>query len=265
MITADYHVHTRFSDGKDAMEDVAAAACASGMTAIGFSDHVYAPYDTDCCMPRNQAGAYRDACRRLRDQYAGRMAVYCGIEQDFFSDEPTDGYDYVIGAVHYVRIGGEYLTVDWKPDILERAAALLGGDMLAVAEEYYRLMAQVVERTGCQLIAHFDLISKLNADGRLFDENAPRYVAAWRQAADALLKTGVPFEINTGAIARGYRQEAYPATPILRYLRDRGARMILSSDSHRLATLRYDFDRQERRCAEERIPLLTALDWRKAC
>ena len=251
MITADFHVHTQFSDGRDAIGAVAARAYASGMTAVGFSEHVYAPYDLEVCMRPGTAPAYREACRRLREEYRGRMAVYCGIEQDLFAEEPTDGYDYVIGAVHYVRINGEYLTVDWKRDTLDRAAALLGGDMLKVAEEYFRLVSRVVEVTRCQLIAHFDLIAKLNQREHLFDENDPRYVAAWRQAADILLETGVPFEINTGAVSRGYRTEAYPALPIRRYLRDRGARFVLSSDSHSLETLRYDFERQERICAEE--------------
>ena len=263
MTQCDYHVHTDFSDGRDSMETVAAAAYARSMTALGFSDHVYAPYDTACCMRRGCAEEYRAACRRTRAEYAGRMAVYCGIEQDIFSGEPTDGYDYVIGAVHYVYVKGEYLTVDWKRDMLDRAAALLGGDMLAVAEEYYRLVAQVVKRTQCQLIAHFDLIAKLNDRERLFDEQSPRYIAAWRQAADTLLKTGVPFEINTGAIARGYKREAYPARPILRYLRDRGARFVLSSDSHRADTLQYDFARQEELCEKEHIALMDHLDWRK--
>ena len=80
--------------------------------------------------------------------------------------------------------------MDWKREHLDRAAALLGGDMLARVEEYYRLVSRVAERTHCQLIGHFDLIAKLNERERLFDEDDPRYVAAWRRAADALLETG---------------------------------------------------------------------------
>ena len=262
MITADYHVHTDYSDGRNSIDEVAAEAYASGMTAIGFSEHVYAPYDTDVCMREGTALAYREACRRLRKQYEGRMAVYCGIEQDIFAEEPTDGYDYIIGAVHYVYLNGEYLTVDWKRDTLDRAAYLLGGDMLSVTEEYYRIVAQVVEQTHCQLIAHFDLISKLNEREHLFDENDPRYIAAWQRAADRLLKTGVPFEINTGAISRGYRTDAYPALPIRRYLRDHGARFVLSSDSHAKETLRSHFEYEERLCREEGLPLIDQLEWR---
>ena len=263
MILCDYHIHTDFSDGADSMRAVAEAAYAQGMEAIGFSDHGYAAYDPDSCMRWERIAEYVEACRRLREEYAGRMRVYCGIEQDMYSDGPTDCYDYVIGSLHYLYLSGEYLCVDWKPEPLERACALLGGDMLAVAEAYFDQLAQVVERTRCQLIGHFDLICKLNRDGRYFDEDSPRYIAAWRKAADALLKAGVPFEINTGAMARGYRTEPYPALPILRYLHEHGAQFVLSSDSHRRQTLRYDFERQEQRCVREGIPLLKQLDWRK--
>ena len=34
------------------------------------------------------------------------MEIHCGIEQDLFSQEPTDGYDYVIGSVHYLYAAG---------------------------------------------------------------------------------------------------------------------------------------------------------------
>jgi Histidinol phosphatase and related hydrolases of the PHP family len=60
VITVDYHVHTEFSDGADAIDAVAAQAYASGMTAIGFSEHVYAPYDTDVCMREGTAPAYKE-------------------------------------------------------------------------------------------------------------------------------------------------------------------------------------------------------------
>ena len=123
----------------------------------------------------------------------------------------------------------------------------------------------MADRTRCQLIGHFDLIAKLNEREHLFDEEDPRYVAAWRKAADVLLRTGLPFEINTGAISRGYRTEAYPALPIRRYLRDHGARFVLSSDSHQKETLRYDFEREERICREEGFLLLDRFPAGKDC
>ena len=250
MILEDFHVHSTFSDGAHSPGEVAERALEMGMRRLGFSDHGYAPYDTDCCIPLDRLPAYMAAVRSLRSEYAGRMEIFCGVERDYFSTQDTSVFDYVIGAVHYLPLGGEYLAVDWKPEHLRRLAEAHGGDMYAVCEDYFALVADVVRRTGCQLIAHFDLISKLNTRYALFDEEHPRYVAAWRRAADALLPLGVPFEINTGALSRGYRSVPYPAPPILRYLAAHGAAFVLSSDSHHRDTLLHDFARQERLARE---------------
>ena len=232
MIRTDLHVHSTWSDGKNTLSEIAEEALARGIRALGFSDHVYAPYDIDCCMKPGTRGSYQREVARLREHYRGKMDVYCGVEQDLFSEEPTDGYDYVIGAVHYLRIGDQYLTVDWKPELLLQAADLLG-DIYAAAELY-----------------------------SLFDQGHPRYRAAWKKAADQLLKSGLPFEINTGAISRGYQTDPYPDGEIVDYLAARGARFVLGSDSHRKETLLYDFERQERLAREKGLILLEeAKEW----
>ena len=238
----DFHVHTTFSDGRSTPGEVVRAAIAMGMTALGFSDHSYTAFDERYCIPREKLPAYRAEIAGLKEKYAGQIEIFCGIEQDFYSDTPTDGYDYVIGSVHYIRQGKAYIPVDEGNRILTDAARqYFGGEIYALAEEYYRTVAQVVQKTGCQIIGHFDLISKFNENGELFDDHDPRYVAAWRSAADQLLETGIPFEINTGAISRGYRTTPYPAAPIREYLRARGAKFLLSSDSHRASTLCFGF------------------------
>ena len=260
MITEDFHVHSSFSDGADPPEAVAEAAAAQGMTRLGFSDHGWAPYDTDCCIPRDRQAAYRACIRDLAERWRGRLELYCGVEQDFYAgpDAPTGEYDYVIGSVHYLRLGGAYFSVDWKPEfLLDAAERFFGGDRLAVAEEYFRTVAQVPEVTGCHIIGHFDLIAKLNRRYRLFDSSHPRYIAAWKAAAERLLASGLPFEINTGGMARGYCMEPYPAPEIQRYLAERGASFILSSDSHDKRLLRFDFEAQERAARDRGCNLIS--------
>ena len=49
--------------------------------------------------------------------------------------------------------------------------------------------------------------------------------------------TGAPiFEINTGAMSRGYRKAPYPASDILRAICMRGGRIMINSDSHEKTT-----------------------------
>lgn len=240
----DLHVHTTFSDGRNTPEEMVLAAIAKGMTAIGFSDHSYTHFDTAYCIPKEQIPAYRAEISALKEKYAGQIEILCGIEQDFYSEESTEGYDYVIGSVHYVKAGGAYLPMDEsKERLLDAVRRHFGGDIYVLIEAYYATVAQVAEIIRPDIIGHFDLISKFNEGGKLFDESHPRYIAAWRSAADKLLEAGIPFEINTGAISRGYRTAPYPAAPIREYLAERGAKFLLSSDSHRADTLCFGFFR----------------------
>lgn len=245
MILEDFHVHSSFSDGAAPPEEVVRAALERGMKRLGFSDHGYAVYDSECCVPREKLKEHRETVAALKEKYRGQIEIFCGVEQDFYSDAPTEDYDYVIGSVHYLYLGGRYYDIDYRVETLrELADTFFAGDLMAVAEEYFRTVGQVWEKTRCHIIGHLDLISKLNERYRLFDTAHPRYIAAWKAAADRLLPRNVPFEINTGAMSRGYRRSPYPARDILLYLRDRGARFLLSSDSHSPDTLCYDFPAQ---------------------
>ncbi|MBO4229515.1 MAG: glutamate--tRNA ligase [Clostridia bacterium] len=229
----DYHVHTTFSDGSASPEETLKAALSRGMTEIGFSDHACLSIPQNWCMRPEQHLPYREEITRLKKAYRGKIRVLCGIEQDYYTEIPAEGYDYIIGSVHYVFAGGEYCSVDnSKAEQIRAVETCFGGDFYAFAEAYYELVADVAEKTRCHLIGHFDLISKFNGDGQLFDENHPRYRSAWMRAADRLLATGIPFECNFGAISRGYRQEPYPSRPIREYLCAHGARFVLTGDAH---------------------------------
>ena len=85
-------------------------------------------------------------------------------------------------------------------------------------------------------------MSKFNKDKDLFDENHPRYVKAWKDAVDKLIPYGIPFEINMGAISRGYMVEPYPLPPILAYIKEKGGKLIMSSDSHAKENVAYQYD-----------------------
>lgn len=129
---------------------------------------------------------------------------------------------------------GEYLIVDWSRDILlQGVEKLYGGDIYAFAEDYFRLVGDLWERTHCRIIGHFDLLAKFNEDGSLLDETHPRYLRAAGEALDRLMEAPVLFEVNTGAMARGYRTTPYPGPVLRREIARRGGTFIRSSDCHR--------------------------------
>ena len=115
-------------------------------------------------------------------------------------------------------------------------------DFAALSEAYYETLSMIPEYFKPDIIGHLDLVTKYNEGDRLFDTTSERYQRAARSAVDALVPLGVPFEINTGAIARGYRVTPYPSLPLIEYIKGRGAQLILSSDAHKAESLAGKFE-----------------------
>lgn len=236
----DLHVHTNWSDGKASAEDMILAAIAAGLDTVGISDHSHTVYDEPGCTLPDSPLEYRAEIRRLAEKYSGKIRVLCGVEQDYFSGRAV-GYDYAIGSVHAVCVNGCYVNTDWEPSAVRGVEEHFGGDWYAFAAAYYELVGGVVDVTGADIVGHFDVITVYNGDGKYFDTRDPRYISAWRAAADKLLATGAVFEINTGAVSRGYRKTPYPARDIYDYIRARGGRFILASDAHRPEHIAFGF------------------------
>lgn len=239
----DLHMHTIWSDGTNTAEEMVQEAIRKGLETVGISDH---SSGDPCGMTLEQSVEYRAEIARLKEKYAGQIRVLCGLERDYFTDDFAD-YDYTIGSVHWLAMpDGHHLPVDYMAEKLrEGAEKYFGGDFYALAEAYYAMVAKVVEVTKCDIIGHFDLITKFIEQDPAFDTNHPRYVKAWQQAADELLKTGKPFEVNTGAISRGYRTTPYPAKEIRDYIREHGGKLIMSSDAHAKENIAFRFDEWE--------------------
>lgn len=236
------HTHTAFCDGKNTPEEMVRAALSLGMDALGFSGHAPLAGQKDWTMSPEDVPRYRAEILRLKERYAGRLEIFLGLEQDFCSPPPGEGWDYLIGSVHCVERGGRLLSVDsFHEDFVRSVRQFYGGDYYAFAEDYYRLVGEVAERTGCQIVGHFDLITKFNEGDRLFDTTHPRYMAAALAALDRLVERDVIFEINTGAMSRGYRTAPYPAPALLRAMRERQIPICITSDCHSRANLLYAF------------------------
>lgn len=242
----DYHIHTTYSDGKNTLEENVLSAIEKGMTEIGFSDHSYTFFNDSYCLKKDHEESYKKEVARLKEKYKDSISVLCGIEQDYYSKSKPKNYDYVIGSVHFIKVKGKYIPVDFNAEILENTAKeYFNGDIYAVVEKYFATVKNVVKKTNATIIGHFDLISKFNEQTPLFDENNERYVKAWKKAADKLLKTKKPFEINFGAMARGMRTTPYPSQEIREYIAKKGGKFILSSDSHKKENLCYKFEEFE--------------------
>ncbi len=243
MILADYHLHTNFCDGKDTPRQMVEEAIKKGVKEIGISVHSYTSFDGTYCIKKDRIEEYKAELDALKREYAHKIKVLIGVEIDYYSDMDISGFDYSVGSVHYLKVGDKYLSIDESEqtfkDIAER---YFGGDYYALAREYFSLVADIVEKVKPNIIGHFDLLTKFNEGGKLFDENDPRYVESYKKAVDRLVLGGIPFEVNLGAIVRGLRTQPYPSRNILEYIKEKGGKVILSSDSHTKENICYNFE-----------------------
>ena len=239
------HTHTVFSDGKNTPEEMVLGALQAGCASLAFSDHspMSPAADPDgWSMKPEKVDAYRTEVLRLREAYAGRLDIFLGLEQDIESPPLQGDWDYLIGSVHGVWAGGCYLPVDESADAFDRAVReYFSGDCLAFARAYYRREAEAAGKTGCDIVGHFDLITKFNENGCHFDENSPQYRAAALEALHAADPWATLLEINTGAVSRGYRKTPYPALFLLREWRRMGGRIILTADAHSASGILYAY------------------------
>lgn len=245
MIKADFHVHTTFCDGKNTPEEMVRAAVSLGMTDLGFSVHSYTEFDQSYCIKKERVSEYAKEIHRLKETYRASIRILCGIERDLYAKEPKESFDYTIGSLHYVKKNGVYYTVDESAETLKKAIRDgWQGNTIQFAKDYYAEISRLGE-TKPHIIGHIDLLTKFDEIEPIFDVTDPQYIAAAKGAVDALLPLGVPFEINTGAISRGYRKTPYPAPFLLAYILKRGGKIILSGDVHAASGLLCHFAEAE--------------------
>lgn len=226
MYKQNLHTHTKFCDGKDTPEEIVLKAIELGFDTIGFSIHspLQISWDTE---------GYKKEITRLKLIYSDQINILCGIEFEQCSTCDTSGYDYVIGTCHYFNINGTPVGFDRDTKTVQSVIdTFFDGDGLKFAKAYYRDMATLYKRVKYDIVGHFDLITKNIEMCKLFDTQSKEYKNAAFEALHAIIEDVQVFEINTGAIARGYRTTPYPVPFILKEIKNIGGKVILSSDCH---------------------------------
>ena len=247
MAVQDLHMHTTWCDGKNTPEEMIISGINKGLNKIGITAHAYTWFDDTYCLKKEDYPAFKKEVRELAVKYKDKIEVLCGIEQDYYSDMSTEGFDYIIGSDHYLKIGEKYYPIDSGEEGFVKLAGLYDGDYLSMCEAYYKNVGDLVNKTGADIIGHFDMITKYNERKAYIDTTEPRYIHAWKKAADELLKYHRTFEINTGAMSRGYRSTPYPSREIFNYLISSGAIIMANSDCHSAVYVAYGLDEWSRR------------------
>ena len=231
MIRQNLHTHTTWDDGKNTAREMIEAALAAGMTAVGISVH----------SPTEPADGWSLPAEKLPDY----RRVYCGVEWDVTSSIALAPFDYVIGSVHYLPIEG-HPTVDDSEAVTERfLSEVFHGDADAAAAMYFGELERVAREPEVDIVGHFDLLTKFDERRHFFNPDSPVYRRSAERAMEALVAAGKIFEVNTGAISRGYRKAPYPSRALLTRLCQMGGHVTVSADAHAASGIACAFDEAE--------------------
>lgn len=233
MIRSNLHTHSLYCDGKNTLSELAEKAVCEGFLSLGFSSHAYMDFDHSFCMKKEDEGKYFGEIEELKEKFDGKLEIYKGLEYDIFSDADTSKCDYIIGAVHYIKHGGNYLCVDESPEIAKKNIdEFFGGSSDKYAFAYFEELAAMAKMISFDIVAHFDLLTKFNEKVPLINTSSRAYKTAALDAVSEIMKTHEIFEINTGAIARSWRTTPYPDDFILKEICRLGGQIVISSDCH---------------------------------
>ena len=234
----DCHVHTAFSSDSEANPAEAVMhAIGRGMSLICITDH----HDMDYPGGEFQLNVplYKEKTAELRDFFANRIEVLCGVElglQPYLAETgriekftEEGGFDYVIGSVHMVDGKDPYIREDLD---------------MTDTELYTRYFEQTLEcvqkLSGFQALGHLDYIVRYG-----YGKDKEYSYLKYRDVLDAILETLIRRDIALEVNTAGYRKGLGFSNPhpdiLWRYLDLGGEKITIGSDAHEPENVGADF------------------------
>ena len=240
MIKQNLHTHSQCDDGKDAIDEIVQKAQERGFTILGFSGHGYYAKD-DSSMTPEKTKQYIQDVRQAQQQAPNGLKIYLGIEEDSMAPiENVEDFDYVIGSVHYLEHNGKIYPIDYSQEQFdEMLKEGYQNDINALAKDYYLAIERQAQNPNIQILGHLDLITKYNEDQSYFCFDDPKILSYAKVAIEQLVKAGKIFEMNSGAMARGYRNSPYPSIELLKLIYEANGKILINTDCHHKEYLDY--------------------------
>jgi histidinol-phosphatase (PHP family) len=239
-VTTSYHIHSTFSDGRNSVPEIVAAAAAVGLDEVGISDHlVLLGQDrrVTWSMSVDDLPDYFDAIEHAAANAPPGLTVRRGLEIDFIPeamDRVADivgryPVDYVIGSVHFF----DGFPID---ECRERWDHISEAERNDIIRGYWGLIARMARTGMFDIAGHLDLYKKF---GHLPTADMSEEIIT---AIDAIAESGMSVELNTSGWHKPI-MEAYPSPMILKGCLRRQIPVIITSDAHTTSRLTDKFDR----------------------
>lgn len=176
VITADYHTHTRYSDGKGSIEDNVLAAISKGLKKIAISDHGFNHIGIG--MKMKDIDKIRSEIDRLNKHYSS-IEILLGVEANPIGlNGEIDVPDHLISrfdliSVGYHRAVKPYALKDaWQLFFKNRLNAISRNDRHDLSKMNTLALINAMERYPVSIITHPG--AKAQIDIRMLAEHAAK-------------------------------------------------------------------------------------------
>lgn len=239
---------------KDSLEAVVQAYVDAGFAWAGITEHMppiddskryFDEADSNIAATalQQQFRRYFGECRRLQQQFAGKIRLFCAFETETYSGSSAfvkqliadTQPDYIVGSVHHVGDIG----IDETPALYAAATEKAGG-LEALYCGYFDAQFAMLQDLMPAVVGHFDLV-------RIFDRDyldtlrLPNVWARIERNLAFIAQQGLIMDFNL----RGFDKstEQYPSTPVLKRALELGARIVPGDDSHGVNSVGRNYDR----------------------
>ncbi len=256
----DGHVHTPFCP-HGTMDSLAAyceAAINHHLKGITFAEHAPLPPSFTDPTPLKDSGmnpahleSYIRDIQALKKEYKGKLNIFLGLEVDYIEgleQETTDFLNEVgpllddsILSVHFLKIGEDYLCLDYSPDTFAEAIQLLGSTENVYRHYFQTVSASVKADLGRykpRRIGHITLARKFHKrfpiQGHFNDEIT--------SILTLINNKGYELDYNGAGCSKPLCKEPYPYDRIINQAIDLNIRLVYGSDAHQVSSLMNGFD-----------------------
>lgn len=238
----NYHSHNVFCDGRATMEDFVKFAIAKGLKKYGFSSHAPLPFTTSWNMELDSMPYYIQEFKRLKEKYKAEIELSIGLEIDYIqnvfgaTNNPlysTNDFDYLISSIHYLDPlpDGGFFSVDGNFfDFKRNLEVVYQGDIKIATKRYFKVVQNMLEQGGFDIVGHLDKISLNGGKFEEFDIKKKWYFQTVADILQLIKEKGYILEINTKSfLDRGF---TYPDQQFFPLINELKIPIIVTSDCH---------------------------------
>ena len=232
VITADYHTHTRYSDGKGSIEDNVLAAISKGLKKIAISDHGYNHIGIG--MKLKDFDKIRSEINQLNKRYPS-IEILMGVEANPIGlNGEIDVPDHLIHRFDLISVGYHRAVTPfslkdaWQLFLKNRLNAISRNDRHELSQMNTLALIKSIERNPISIITHPG--AKAQIDIRLLAKHAAlRNVALEINPHHDVYLTRNDKEMCKEA----YGQQISPKNvEYVKIALEEGASFVINSDAH---------------------------------